>query len=922
MSRRKNRRGNVRNADHASSAQPQGSQRVRQPTLEPAQSCVSSNQKPTGNGGQSRRNTGRKFPHPGFVETLGPPSSFRDPRKSQTAQQPNPTGSRGQSEENAAPEDTLPNLELPHGSVAPNKKRTRRRRRSKPNATPRDRFPKLELPEGYLFPNKENSEEPRQRSEYQTMSDNFRPVKPWALDPRYPRPTTNDDKLHSFNYDRQWHSLEGKNVQYELLRALARGRRAQLPPLFKDSTPQELLQARRKYVASGEVQLYEIRMAYLDVPNSSKLSIVSTQAGSDKSSADDGNGLIKLLKIPELRKLVVDHLSPSIGDLTALAGTCKRIATCVHLSFEVWDFNSAVFPIEKFLAKEDDKGRPLQADGVRSDTLVVTQKSDRSALVKPYMANFHNFIKLCAAITAIPWSFKSIILDQIPFLDVATFEMMVNSMPNLSAITVTRCLLLDVTKLKPLLEVIQRHPRAAGGQEGQSAKYICLDFFPFFFRGPQSSKRLGSYGVTYNEPTFHTPKAVFGLILQCWDLSQTVGMDLVSNSSAFWSFVRQLPGPDVLWAIKARDALITREHDLGAGIKDKEVVLQAFADDITAALTGDGYKPGNIPWRMGRHFPDDHHRMGYWRKDWMCNSCHFTYPASLFPIRPGTCWSCKMKTYVTEMESSHLRLSQLSAMQHWREGLCPLSATLDDLLRYREGSLDGAIWDVRAADWAWEYFLRFQPREGVEPYVPPEPEGIDSRAKSLARWRWWRSPVTGPFDYREGGPQFEDPCKFPLGPSSYEDEDDGPEPMANYNRRWRWTAKTNEQYLNAWIEEFNRKSRHDRTRGHHDARDIEAISDPRAKRQLEKARNSQEECRIARDAERRAQNGADKALYTYHNAQVEDCLVSLFTPASLPFNLDKPIIHESVNPRAYYQFVQAASRSYLPYTSIRNNSYW
>lgn len=558
------------------------------------------------------------------------------------------------------------------------------------------------------------------------------------------------------------------------------------------------------------------------------------------------------------------------------------------------------------------------------------------------MADFHNLIKLCkypvarnasghslgltrdlgAAITTIPWSFESIILDQIPFLDVATFEMMVNSMPNLRTITITRCLLLDVTKLKPLLGVIQRHPRAARDQEEHSVEYICLDFFPFLFRGLQTSKRLGSYGVTHNEPTFHTPKAVFGLILQCWDLSRTVGMDLVSDSSSFWSFVRQLPGPDVLWAIKARDALLAREHDLATGIKGKEIVLQAFADDITAALTGDDYRPGNIPWRMGRHLPEDHHWMGYWRKDWVCNSCHFAYPASLFPIRPGTCWPCKMETYVTEMESSHLRLFQLSAMQHWREGLHPLSATLDDLLKYREGSLDGAILDVRTADWAWEYFLRFRSRDDAEPYVPPEPESTDPRAKSLARWRWWKSPVTSPFDYREGGPQFEDPCKFPLGSSSYEDSDDGPEPMANYNRRWRWTAKTDEQYLNGWIEEFNRKSRNDRARGHQNVRGIESISDPRAKQQLEKARNSAEERRIARDAERQAQNAADKALYTYHNAQVEDCLVSLFTPASVPFNLDKPVIHKSINPQAYHQFVEEASRRYLPYTSIKNNSYW
>lgn len=500
------------------------------------------------------------------------------------------------------------------------------------------------------------------------------------------------------------------------------------------------------------------------------------------------------------------------------------------------------------------------------------------------------------------------VLDQIPFLDVPLLEIMINSMPNLTTLTVTRCILLDVTKLKPLLEVIRRHPRGVKGKETDSSanpskndaagkvapKYIRLDFFPFFFRGPRTSKRLGSYGVTYNEPTFHTPKAVFGLILQCWELAQQVGMDLVSDSSSFWSFVRQLPGPDVLWAVKARDALTARERRPAVGGMVKQ--LQDFADDITAALTGDDYKPGGIPWRMARYLEPDHHAVNYWLSNWRCKSCEFRYPGSLFPIRGEICWPCKMAKYAVEMESSHLRLYQISAMAHWREGLSPETATLSDLLEYRRGSLDKAIADASTADWIRRYFLRFQPKEDDArfSFVPPEPEGIDEKAASLARWRWWNRPATGPFDYREGGPQHEDPCKYEVL---------GDEPMnkANFDRQWRWTESTDRHYLQIVR--------------------LDSVPESRVEQELNRARNSPQERRKAREAEWAARNDRDKWHHMYHHGRVEDDLVSLFTPGSQPFNLDKPIVHKSVNPEGYKKFMEDAKSRYQPY-SKSHWQYW
>jgi hypothetical protein len=321
---------------------------------------------------------------------------------------------------------------------------------------------------------------------------------------------------------------------------------------------------------------------------------------------------------------------------------------------------------------------------------------------------------------------------------------MVKSMPNLERVSITRCVMLDITKLKPLLDVIKRHPRsvtakAHGTNDANGAisanmnhqwadmatrvnavKYIQLDFFPFFFHGPTSFKRLGSFGVTYNEPTFNTPKAVFALILHCWALAKEAGMDLVSDSSSFWSFVRQLPGPDALWSLKAREALITRDRDLALATsdKDRQDANSRFADDLTAALTGDNQPHPEVPYGMKRYMPEELLPVGrYWRKSFECRMCHVTYPRSLFPIRPGTCWGCKMVDYVEIMEDSHLRLWQESTIQTWLHRL-PRGSVLQDLLASnREGNLGKALQAADCMDWIREYFLTLDPK--AQKVVPP-----------------------------------------------------------------------------------------------------------------------------------------------------------------------------------------------------------
>jgi len=527
-------------------------------------------------------------------------------------------------------------------------------------------------------------------------------------------------------------------------------------------------------------------------------------------------------------------------------------------------------------------------------------------------------------------SFRTIVLDQIPFLNVDLFEMMVNTMPNLEAVTITRCQMLDVTKLKPLLEVIRDHPRVPAPIDSEDSEddesqltpqdYIRLDFAPYFFEGPTSAgvRRLGSYGVTYNEPTFHTPMAVFCMIMRCWDLSKKVGMDLVSDGSSFWRFVCRLPGPDVLWAMKAREAWIAYDRGMQAG-RPLSIVRVGCADDLTAALIGDN-QPHSTYISSDVKIDEHLRRHGqYWRTWQNCAMCKFTYPLSLFPNRAETCWGCKMDQFACNMEDSHLRLWQETVIRQWLSGINPRKTGLRPLLS-REDRLTKVLDQVGYMDWTREYFLKgaetipFSPSEAQEwkealqwltprsasengeeetkkepqPFSIPPPKTLNAFRASLARWRWYRDPVTAGFDYRQGGPQREDPCKDPLDVASTQQREGvfDAERKVNFEKRWEWTSTTDAVFDQYWK---------DHGRDHPDL----------FRRRLTKAqlrahaREDPELREVVRDEERWAQNKYDKEVQMWHNAHVDDCLISICTVGKVPFNLDTPLPDPRLNRAAY-----------------------
>ncbi|KAK4144767.1 uncharacterized protein C8A04DRAFT_11237 [Dichotomopilus funicola] len=638
---------------------------------------------------------------------------------------------------------------------------------------------------------------------------------------------------------------------------------------------------------------------------------------------NDWTGVVKVLRVAELRRLIASHLYPSVGDLTALAMCCKRVAALMRKNNDVWDlwrpisldlgapFNAAA---ETVVPADDAKAK------FKSPNLVIASITRPAESECPYYDEFLNVVRLYKSIQDSGSVLESIVIDQIPFFDVGIFEMMLNTMPNLRTISITRCLLLDITKLKPLLQAVHRHPRgieakpeASAAPNGESSKdcpaqapeeeedksYIQLDFYPFYFHGPQSSGRLGSFGVTYNEPTFHTPKAVIALIMDCLDLAKQVGMDLLSDSSSFWSFVRRLPGPDDLWALKAREALITREYHLTKTSKPEDKVWNDFADDLTFAVNGDNQDHPTPPSRMA-YFMKNEYRVtwGFWRKSLNCAKCHSAYPASLFHLRRDVCWGCKMRKFVDRMEDSHLRLWLESCMQKWLDGVDPSEATLHHLTDFIDPeTVEAAIAEVGKTDGVWTYFTKYYLNQNKptpvddrwgyvqRTYSPPPPRGIHPKRASLARWRWYHTEAPARFDYREGGPQRSHPCKEPLNLVDPMDLEVGPEENEHFNRSWAWTEDSNEAYYPSWAPQYTER--------------CESLDSPvvppepnseEFKKACERAKHSGRISGLIRGVERRAQHRQDKEVYRWEFPRVEDCLWSMGTVDHKPFNQDKPIL--------------------------------
>ncbi len=251
-----------------------------------------------------------------------------------------------------------------------------------------------------------------------------------------PQPLNN---LCVFRYERVWHSLAGKDVATEMNKAFSQARLVQLrnPQLTKEQQKELHDQLWRE----GKHELHKAALTDTDGPILTKifpavslplsfgrkigkltLPQSSLVDASQVKPTDELPGLLGILQVDELRRMITGKLCPSIGDITALASTCKRAAICLEDSFvsllplmiqetnlahnadksgqERWDFNSGVFSAEEFSDKRDASGRLVQGGGKRTNILIISPISTESP-EKPYTADFTNLVRLCRCFYAL-----------------------------------------------------------------------------------------------------------------------------------------------------------------------------------------------------------------------------------------------------------------------------------------------------------------------------------------------------------------------------------------------------------------------------------------------------------------------------------------------------------------------------------------
>ncbi|CCC05994.1 unnamed protein product [Sordaria macrospora k-hell] len=559
------------------------------------------------------------------------------------------------------------------------------------------------------------------------------------------RPNLPDPRL--FSYNREWVSLGDRNPRdvYDMVHR--RDALQQLPRIHRETSEadvlliQKLYHRKRKDAAFSLMQATtqcEPRLLLAPAPAYGVLNTsepIKTDHGNNPKNME--TGLIRLMNIPELFNKVVHYIEPFIADLTSLAMACKDTARLTSSQFAVWDFSSGNFHTEETYGNG--------VGGIRMNTLIITPITKVHASTpedKPFEREFKLLTKMVRIMCSTLTSFRHLILDQIPYLTIDLVMLMIKSMPNLESIAITRCKQLDFSQLGPLLRVMWSMKKLA---DTGHHKQVRLDFYPYFFEGPTfAPNTLGSFGLTYHKPTFDVPKAIFARIMAYWDTAGKLGVDLLSDSSGIWHFIRRLPGPDPFWAYKAREAVLTWERDRciplyghDAHLRRSEVTRRLW-NDLAAAVSGDTTE-----------------RISHQLKERKCSGCTTPLPDYLFAdTKYLVCWGCRMGAFVVNHEDSHFRDRTNRVVEIWLGNRKQWAKQRLYRLPRDEVEEGDALNMARLTDKAWRYEL-FEFKPSMSRY--PQAIHYTTHLSSTKRTRDLLWPLTGPTNNREGGPQYHNP---------------------------------------------------------------------------------------------------------------------------------------------------------------------
>ncbi|KAK8132803.1 hypothetical protein PG999_000976 [Apiospora kogelbergensis] len=127
-------------------------------------------------------------------------------------------------------------------------------------------------------------------------------------------------------------------------------------------------------------------------------------------------------------------------------------------------------------------------------------------------------------------------LHQVPFLTVRAVKAIVPSMPNLRALGIYSCDLLNLAHTKDLLNIVIDANRV-----NTARPPIDFDYYPRFYRGPVEN-RTGSYGVLWNDMgAIETNRAVAASLLSIMRLAMQGNIDLSSRDKSFNKWLNDFP---------------------------------------------------------------------------------------------------------------------------------------------------------------------------------------------------------------------------------------------------------------------------------------------------------------------------------------------------------------------------------------------
>jgi hypothetical protein len=318
-------------------------------------------------------------------------------------------------------------------------------------------------------------------------------------------------------------------------------------------------------------------------------------------------------------------------------------------------------------------------------------------------------------------------IHQMPTMNIYLAGSIMASMPNLELLGILQCMNLGYFQTQDLLEAVKK---ANDKRASLDLRPVKLDFAPMFHQGPNSCVRFGSYGVFWNQPNFWTALPILAYLApHIYPTASTLGLDLFSPGSSFRHFLDRLPLPTAsvrkvlaacVW--QARQPNLTPGHRSHAG--------RDFADQMTAAIYGDGVEPSLVPkstlqqWAIDRHakwrhlnFPDGREMLfGWWRKLSTCVGCQRRCQGWEFPRFNNLCAICMARNFLAGHDDHHLS-DHLGRLLTANKQSCTDNHGMDaDLALYVEPPVpvdDQTSWKIADTERARDAVIPFDKRTAV-----------------------------------------------------------------------------------------------------------------------------------------------------------------------------------------------------------------